>query len=265
MGIVININNRSDTSTYKSLSPYITKTTSEYIPFYSIYEPLLKRNALVELKQKFRVGDSSMVLDSILEYFGNRYKTIDKHHSNPYSWYTSRTTYLETLDITKHDSIRYWRSGLWFSPNTKIGDSRYITHYATMFEYTRNNNIIPLFVLMVKKEYMDYVKKCIILNKEIRPEVFKLVYNNQFDVIRGINHRVRPHYRKLVMKPLKAMGVEIEGVNTFDEYFHTISAPKASTIQDMISYFDNLSKEVIGSFKAETAREFEEFELEMFN
>lgn len=80
-------------------------------------------------------------------------------------------------------------------------------------------NTVPLSCLCVKKEYLRYVRQCLLLNKPIHPEVFTLFVNSNFDKKEGILPNLRPHFRKHILKYYKNKGIEVKYINNFNSIF----------------------------------------------
>lgn len=85
--------------------------------------------------------------------------------------------------------------------------------------YHQEKNKI-LFLLVLKKEHINYIRKCLLLNIDIDIRVFELWVDSEFDITGSYFKNIRPHYRKLIKKPfIESGGKIVVKDNIFDNYY----------------------------------------------
>jgi len=101
--------------------------------------------------------------------------------------------------------------------NTVYGT--YLGNGSNIF-HKEKNKILYLFV--VKKEYVNYIRKCLLLRQVIDFRVFELWVDDEFDVTNSYFKNFRPFYRKIIKKPfLEAGGKIVVKNNILNNYFKT--------------------------------------------
>ena len=225
--------------------PFINNLNSNYIP--------LNRLSLNEIELNNSKYYLNNLLDTINDINMNNYNNYLKRIDIIQSGY--KLLFLPLSDVTyRYDTAYYCRSSsssyLKLFNNeivqTILNDKRLIMSNGCLF-YNNNNILTPLFITVVNKEHIRYIRQCMIMKKEIHPKAIKILVNSEFDKPRGILPVIRKYYNRYFKKKFIKAGVEIIKVDNFDIIYSKLEIPKPKNIDEHFSILDNLSKDFLNN------------------
>ncbi len=113
----------------------------------------------------------------------------------------------------------------------------YITNNYFLAHMNPNKNYRPelVFTIVFKKEYLEYIKLCMLFDEDIDPQVFELWMHKDFDTKSpkdSIYPNLRIAYRKIFRDKLMGHGIKVVLKENFDELFYNIEQPKFTDVAD---------------------------------
>lgn len=111
--------------------------------------------------------------------------------------------------------------------------------------------IKPLFALVVKPEFIPYLRLCWLLGEEPNYSIFELWVDSEFD-IKNTNWKfLRSKFRNLYLPRIESLGIDVRKVsNLMDKLFYKIQIPETvKTIKDKKDWINNVSKETLDILK----------------
>ena len=145
------------------------------------------------LYQKNSWANSSKYAIIVDDFFGNQGNSVDP--------FKKLRTFTAVSDIG-------------FLGYRKLGHAGYVTE--------------PVVMITVKPELVGYVKKCIFLGEDIHPDALTITVRKGFDHKSFVYKGLRSAYRKNILKPAKAEGIEIKEVDKI-ELVPTTQPPAADS------------------------------------
>ncbi len=134
-----------------------------------------------------------------------------------------------------------WRSA---RINENLDKSLLVRYSGTEFGYhTLIYSKIPKYVLCVKKEYVYYIKLCILTGQEIEFNCFYLLINNSY---RPVNFYEKRLYKR-TLQFCKDYDIEITHCDLEYELKKTYTFPKITSIKELNDFFINIKKEYVTS------------------
>ena len=229
-------------------TPFNISIDSEYVPISSLFD--------LTYRMKY---DRILSLDKMYFEYGfinsDPIKTIVDVLTTPIKMVSFGKRY-------ERASVNSITTGISSYSNLTSGRNIYLSQLDTVIHLNHvDRSYTPLYILSCKRDDIDYVRKCIMLNREIHPDAVKLFVNEDLDVTRGDFQSIRPSYRKNVKKPLLQQGVEIITVSNFDNMFNRITKPKAASLTGYIKEMATLGEDFIKSFTELKSTRIEEFEI----
>ena len=112
-----------------------------------------------------------------------------------------------------------------------------------------NDNFTPLVCLVTKPKYIEYIRRSLLLGKEIDKRVVQIWIHPEFDVPRSKWKGFRPYIRKHFLIPLYDAGVPVVEKDNFLELFKNYTPPKLNNIRDYRNWLVECSTEVINTLK----------------
>ena len=186
----------------KYITNLIFNPKSDYIPFSNVVSTFFRNydNSSSVPKSDY---ENTFTLCNFYSNFLHEQNFMNMSYSNkrgfkdfmldPYSWQVHRINKISTI----YGSYSGNSSGVYHQEKNKI-----------------------LFLLVLKKEHINYIRKCLLLNIDIDIRVFELWVDSEFDITGSYFKNIRPHYRKLIKKPFVESGGKIVVKdNIFDNYF----------------------------------------------
>lgn len=192
-------------------------------------------------------------IDNYINDFSNYSIDIPSNHSG-----TSYDDLFQSLDknqwyITSFRNNRII-TNLHFCASYSDSSISYIDHNGyngTKLEY----NIKPLFTLVVKPEFMPYIRLCWLLGEEPDYSIFELWIDSEFDN-KGTEFKfLRSKFKNLYLPKIENLGIEVKKVsNIMDKLFYKIQVPNSiKTIKDRKDWINLVSKETIDLLKSKLA------------
>ena len=235
----------NNTVNYPITLPFRVNKNSSYTPLFSIgqRDPLLNYhfNMLKDINLDRNISfyitryAKHYKLDPII----GLYKQVNNPIINNFSY---------NLNIRSESYKRMFKN--LYDNLIKIGVNLYISNNQSVIHYNPISKVYtPLWMMVVKNEYVKYVRQCLILNRPIHNDCLKLLVNEDLDVTRGQFNLIRPSYRKYIKKVFIEQGLTIETVTNFDEVLTRIELPKASSINGYLSKLSEISSDFISSVK----------------
>lgn len=193
-------------------------------------EYVLKR-AIVNLI--FNPKSEYIPFSNIISTYFNPYKDLHSANKNDYEYTFSLCNfYSNFLADNNFINKSYGYSGTRGFKNLMLNLHSWTTYYLNKIStiygnysgnsygiYHQEKNKI-LFLLVLKKEHINYIRKCLLLGINIDIRVFELWVDSEFDITGSYFKNIRPHYRKLIKKPfLESGGKIVVKDNIFDNYF----------------------------------------------
>lgn len=196
---VINyINGDSDDITKKVIEKLFENYDNRSIIMFS-HEGLFRASRFTDIESlKKRIKDYYHIYMGPTNYF---------HHYSNYYGGIGVTNLVKST--TSFNLSSYGKISTKGGP-TEIYDSNYYFCAKRRSQTLGNVNIVhvdPLYSLMVKKEYINYVKTCIFYNIKPNPEAYELWINESLDNPKS-GEPIRLQFNKLIRKPLEAQGVK---------------------------------------------------------
>jgi len=210
----------------ENTSPNYLKSSSDYFP--------VTQNLAPDFKHKWnmlgkRHAYNTQIMDALRQELLSQYKTGSEIIKLAYDVLDTLTVNEDLGKFQHLDRCYFYRGyshifteyirhlGKLSTIDGTITGNSYSCHYRH-----RVNNINKiLYMLVLKKEYLQYYNQCLVLNKQPRPEIFKLLVTKDFDIVRSSLPRIRKNYRKYVKNHYLSLGVEIEEVDDIFDYLFT--------------------------------------------
>ena len=256
----------------------LLKSDAPYIPAFSMQQPVFKSRRFRFPPGKYNAALQTLLGDAPLDqYIG---KTISELNDNKGINYFEEVCILfeeafgqaiseylispEKGDFTPrtwfHSGLNYADLVLSLQFNTwstiAIRDNHYSTNLMTCAHYN-DTGVDFLFVLMVKREHLDYFRLCWLMGETPHPSIF------EFWVAEGFDHKdthlkgLRSVYRKKIKSQIIDAGIEIKEVNNiFNELYHSISIPNTITsISERKQWIETTSQDCLLHLKEKQALE----------
>jgi hypothetical protein len=232
--------------------PFITGQ-QEYIPVKGLY---LNRHFSGEGNERY-VSDMAKLMNKNFNLEAiqapTRYYYTEALKQGNYDLSVEAYTYISNTNtrvLTGSSYSRPFYDTLFQSRSQGIctmGDIKY--HYGgkALFHEKDNGEIVPLFVLVTKPEYVEYIKKCLMLGEDFHPDAVKLLVNSELDITRTYYRLLRPRYRKHIKTVCEKKGIEIITTSDFSEVFKTFEIPKSFTIEGYQESVDKIASKFIES------------------
>lgn len=123
-----------------------------------------------------------------------------------------------------------------------------IIHFLTNFYYmaklNEHNSVFwlePMFSLMVKKEYIAFVRACMMTNTPIPVELLELWIDEKLDKTDS-EYKIRPTFVKYIKTPFREAGVRVVvHENLFDIMYEKPALPKHRNVAERNSWVNELS------------------------
>lgn len=126
----------------------------------------------------------------------------------------------------------------------------------------KDNSYDIIFTLVVKNEFIPYVKACYIFNEPVDTCVFEFWVKKGFDTKDTTYRRLRPRYRKEIKPLILDYGIPIiEKDNIYDELYNSINLPEFKTISDSKEWLNKLTSEALVNLKEKYATQIEEINI----
>lgn len=138
------------------------------------------------------------------------------------------------------------------SRTRKVSADAPVLHFLTNFYYMaklneQNGNfwIEPMYSVMIKREYLSYVKACLLTNTPIPVEILELWIDKKLDD-KDSEYKIRSTFVKSIKTPFKASGMKVQVFdNLFDEMYSRLKMPKFKTIVERMAWVRNLSTKLL--------------------
>lgn len=214
--------------------PFIDNLNSNYIPLYKLMIAYTYKNEA--LYNKIINRDISCVNLNNIDIPQQGYKMLIKNYSEiSYS--------INLVDNIKNSYLKLFNNQLLYS---RLLGNNFISCNSSIF-YKINDNIIPLCIMVTKKEYTRYIRQCMLMKKNIHPKALKLLVNSEFDKPRSLLPRTRKYYNKYLKRKLITKKIEIIKVDNFDSIYSKIDIPKSNSIEEYELILANLSTEYLNA------------------
>jgi hypothetical protein len=249
---------------YKSFKPTTAIINpSEHVPIFLINLPemhttvtsnesCLLLDAYFKDKHAYLQVDSSEIVDFTTKFKSEISKYID---SRVYDQYLEvprsvRTEYsLNLLNNKLFNDLSI------YNPAYLVRRNEYKTycvkHWAVFKVSSQFLNPIysPIWCMMVKREYVPYLKLCALTNSKPKSEVFEFWVDSAMYDKSGPHEHLRVRYNKTIGAYLKAEGIEIIKKSNFDFMFYKCTPSKFSTIKDMEEWRKPNTEEALAHLK----------------
>lgn len=156
-----------------------------------------------------------------------------------------RNTYSNLFLTIKNNST--------FSPRSRISTFEFISGKYFLGEYINESEINVLFTLVIKREYLEYVKLCILTDNEIHPDVFEFWVSKDFDKPKSKYRSARTFYKKEILTDIRAKGITIVEKDNFSELFNNIYPPKFNSIFDYQNWLKYSTSKFLAYTKGDTS------------
>ena len=231
--------------------------SSEYVPFYGINKFTYFWSTNYEYsadakKIELKVQTAEDYFKSILMYW---FKDCCVSEKQQVIYYLQKRLQ-EELDKTFINNFDFYENS-YLMPHT-LSDVFLNNKYneETNFSFSGTNYVMRnqflidmrkgliLYSLVIKKEYLDFVRCCMILGKEVPLECFELWIRREF--IDSIEYKsLITHFRRDVLNHCNEDGIEIKIVNNFDTLFKKFQVPKGKSIKEQKEIIKSLSQEFL--------------------
>lgn len=131
-----------------------------------------------------------------------------------------------------------------------IRDTMYITNLHFCGKVVQQGalyEVIPLFSLVIKPEFMSYVRLAWLMGEEPDPSVFELWVNPDFDHKDTDFRYLRSKYLKIYLPNLKKLDIEVLHVkDMFDKLFYRIQVPSnVTTLKSRKEWVSSVSQDAM--------------------
>lgn len=243
--------------------PILGDDSMEYVPVFSMNQPVIGslrgtgplNTFLMEELNTERPLDR-LVLFNILKLNSGSYNNSGVNHieeleilmeeSFPHAIndYLKSSTRYEICKSSKvtgtySDFFTYLTLNEWGIGRTSHFELKCNLHFCA--EETRPGKIRPLFVLVTKPEFMEYLKLCWLLGETPEPSIFELWVDPEFDIVNSRWKYLRSKYQTLYKaKYITPNNIMIRKVpNIYEKLFYTIKTPETvKTIQDRKTWIE---------------------------
>ena len=262
MRVLKNINYSRISNSFKDV-PFKINHSSSYIPLYSIntYDKYHFTSALQNVMLQVNNNANTLNTDNLYSYAeGNDvalsiYKLLNSNVTDLKFNSSIKTGTYNNIILNPMPRYGYAHSNL-----NSIGVNLYLSLHNCVIHYNPSDDMYtPLWMMVIKKDYIKYARQCSLLGKPIHKDCVKLLVNEELDVTRGVYNLIRSRYRKHIKKECIDAGVEIETVANFDEVLNRIELPKAISVNGYVKKLNELGSEFLNDFKE--LEKYEDFEL----
>ncbi len=141
-----------------------------------------------------------------------------------------------------------WAVGKTRRADNEAAHFQFLTNFyymAKLNELNGHYSIEPMYSVMVKKEYLSYVRACLLTNTPLPVEILELWVDSKLDKTDS-DYKIRPTFIKSIRTPFKNAGMKIQ---VFDNLFETMYArlkmPKFKNIQERMEWIKELSAKLM--------------------
>lgn len=211
----INLNKHKSYKEHIPLSTLFYMDNKEYIfssvSYYNIETTIDLENKYSNLFKNWLLDNESYTKASFLSNYNYHYRKVSR---------------IQAVEQCSKTTIKKYS-------NTFIGS------YSLL--YNSNNDVLNYYCLLcVKKEYVYYVKLCILLNKEIEFDCFYLLVNNTLDFNKST---ILKYVYNYIIKEIKKYDIPIIITDIENAISKKLEIPSFNTIKDMNNWLSGIVTE----------------------
>lgn len=239
----------------KIFSPLRANVNSSLVPLENLYINTGDISSIISAIRR-ELGDvmsfvNKDVFKIVFEYLNTPLRQINTKEggnifqSSPYDLYEGMVIY---------DGIRSYYLG----ENDIFSVGPFMTSFSKIInnlEYQRtfgkqsrdSRSIIPIYIVCINKEHVRYVKQCIVLGKEIHPEVLKIMIHNNISNPAFMDPILVENLTRDVFSKFSSSNTIM--TEDFSEMFTKVTKPKVSGIDGLEGEFEKISNEFLDFVK----------------